>query len=369
MITYLNKPCGLFMVVILLCRLGLAQELDEGIFFTASGEVLTAAEKESIFSSELDLFAKDTPLEITLISDFKNFMKKKYKPKNQPAMLQVTLQDSIMIKRKIKIKPRGEFRRSYCSFPPIRLNFKKVEFELEHLQQLEKMKMVVDCRQSDLYQNYLLREYLTYKLFSLFTELSFQVRLIHVRYLDTGRERHNDRTAYAFLIEEIGDVAARNNALEIKQDKLGQTSTNPQQMLLVAMFNYMIGNTDWSVPGRHNVKLIKKKDIQDIYPYTIPYDFDYSGLVNATYAVPYEKLGLNNVRERMFLGFCHESADFEKTIQLFLEKEDAVRHLVEDFDYLDERDKRDIISFLNEFYTQIKRDNAVKYFTNNCRSA
>ncbi|MEK6479150.1 hypothetical protein WJR50_16510 [Catalinimonas sp. 4WD22] len=368
MTTYQSKFFGLFMVFILLSGFSLAQESEEGVFFTESGEALTAAEKEFILPLQFDLFSDDTPLEITLESDFKNFNKKKYKPKNQPAMLHVNLNDSVVVRREIRIKPRGEFRRSYCSFPPIKLNLKKVEFEVEHLQQLEKMKMVVDCRQSDLYQNYLLREYLTYKLFSLFTELSFQVRLIHVRYLDTGRERHNDRTAYAFLIEEIEDVAQRNNALEIKQDKLGQTSTNPQQMLLVAMFHYMIGNTDWSVPGRHNVKLIKKKDIQDIYPYTIPYDFDYSGLVNASYAVPYEKLGLNGVRERMFLGFCHEPSDFEKAIQLFLEKEEAVLQLVENFDYLEERDKRDIIDFLNEFYEQIKRDNAVKYFTNNCRS-
>ncbi len=340
---------------------------QEGIFFVNTDQALSNAQKKSLLPEKVDLFAQDSPLELTLESDFKQLNRHKQKAKYQAAMLQVNINDSIAIRRKIRIKPRGEFRRAYCSFPPLKLNFKRTKFEFESIQQLDKMKMVVDCRQSASYQDYLLREYLTYKLFNLFTDISFKVRLVHVRYLDTGREKHNDKTEYAFLIEDVEDVAERNGAIEIKQKKLGQSSTQAHQMLLVAMFNYMIGNTDWSVPGSHNVKLIRKMDIQEIYPYTVPYDFDYAGLVNTSYAVPYEKLGLNNVRQRMYLGLCYEPSDFQEVINLFMEKEAEVNQTIETFEYLDKRSREDIKDFLGEFYEQIKRKNGIRYFTQNCK--
>ena len=56
-------------------------------------------------------------------------------------------------------------------------------------------------------------------------------------------------------------MAARNNAGLMKIEKLSQRSTERMHMTTVAVFNYMIGNTDWSVPGQHNIKLIKVLDI------------------------------------------------------------------------------------------------------------
>ena len=63
----------------------------------------------------------------------------------------------------------------------------------------------------------------------------------------------------------------------------------------------MIGNTDWSVPNQHNCKVLSGMNIEHSDLGTIvPYDFDYSGLVDADYAVPYEGLALESVRERRY---------------------------------------------------------------------
>ena len=65
------------------------------------------------------------------------------------------------------------------------------------------------------------------------------------------------------------------------------------------LFQYSIGNTDRSIPGRHNIQMVKSKDSTISKPFVIPYDFDYAGIVNTSYAVPDKNLGIESVTERV----------------------------------------------------------------------
>jgi hypothetical protein len=176
-------------------------------------------------------------------------------------------------------------------------------------------------------------------------------------------------TSYGFFIEDVDDMAKRNGCRELEIKKLHTERTNRKFMTLVAMFEYMIGNTDWSVPGDHNIKLIQVRDSTNSMPYAIPYDFDYSGLVNAEYAVPDEQLGTTSVRERVYRGFPRTQEEIQEASQVFLSKKQEIYDLIRNFPQLDKRDKDDMIKFLDEFY-QVVSDprRANREFIENARS-
>jgi hypothetical protein len=167
----------------------------------------------------------------------------------------------------------------------------------------------------------------------------------------------------------VDDLAKRNGCRELEIKKLHTERTNRKFMTLVAMFEYMIGNTDWSVPGDHNIKLIQVRDSTNSMPYAIPYDFDYSGLVNAEYAVPDEQLGTTSVRERVYRGFPRTQEEIQEASQVFLSKKQEIYDLIRNFPQLDKRDKDDMIKFLDEFY-QVVSDprRANREFIENARS-
>ena len=120
-------------------------------------------------------------------------------------------------------------------------------------------------------------------------------------------------------------LAARTNSVEVTSTNLTQKHITPETMDRLAIFNYMIGNTDWSVPNQHNCKIISPLEVNNSgLGIVIPYDFDYSGLVNADYAVPYEKLGLSSVRERRYVGICRTEDAFINALREFTEKKEAV---------------------------------------------
>ena len=60
-----------------------------------------------------------------------------------------------------------------------------------------------------------------------------------------------------FYIEDFDVTSKRNACKEVKISKLHTENTDRKQMTMVAMFEYMIGNTDWSVYANHNIKLMQ----------------------------------------------------------------------------------------------------------------
>ena len=245
-------------------------------------------------------FLDDKTVEVTLTTDIRKLRNDKKTPTYQPANITMQFSDTSIISEEIRVEPRGVYRKNNCDMAALMLNFKNSSSP--KLSPLKKMKLVGGCRNGVNYDELLLKEYLVYKIQNLLSNMSFRVRLLHITYKDS-KQKVKSYTQYAFLMEDMSDLAKRNNCVEIKKIDFFTEATNREQMTFVNLFQYMIGNTDWSVPKYHNIKLMVPKNDTLAKPYAIPYDFDYCGLVNANYAVPAEELGIESVRERLYRGF------------------------------------------------------------------
>ena len=266
--------------------------------------------------------------------------------------------DSLFLEKEMRLKARGAFRRSYCSLAPFWLNIRKADVENKNLEDTKRMKIVTNCRNSKAYDDYVLKEYLCYKIYNIISPVSFRVRLMKMKYVDTGR-KNKVTEGWAFMIEPEEMVAERNDAVVVENDELSMRLIKPGQLDVAALFMYMIGNGDFSVVGRHNVKILGMPGFGTEGYTVVPYDFDYSGLVNATYAVPGENLGISSVRERYFLGLCRSDDAFKEAIENISQHREEILRVIRDFKYLDEKNKQDMIDYLGEYFALASQYNLI----------
>lgn len=302
-------------------------------------------------------FLDERVIEVTLTTDIKRLRTEKKVPTWQPVNIVMQFSDTAVIKEEIRVQPRGEFRKINCDIASLMLNFKNPGSP--KLSDLKKLKLVGGCRSSASDEELLLKEYIIYKIYGFLTNMSFRTRLMRITYKDS-KEKIKSYTQYAFLIEDIKDVCTRNNCVEPNKKTFNLGATNRPHTTLVSMFQYMIGNTDWSLPNFHNVKLIVPKTDTLAPSYIIPYDFDYTGLVNAHYALPQEQFGNTSLRERVYRGSPRTTEEIQQVIDIFKEKRERILYYINDFPLLGSRAKRDIVMYLEEFYKTINNKNSLR---------
>ncbi|MBI1783415.1 MAG: hypothetical protein HYR66_18935 [Sphingobacteriales bacterium] len=324
---------------------------------------LSAQQKKAI--DKVKFFEEDKILKATLSTNMNKLLGGKGKEGDSTSgNFTFFFTDSNAVKENITVTIRGNFRRKNCFIAPVRIEFRKPNSTYAALGSL---KLVSACKTGDQYEDYLLAEYLIYKIYNLFTEKSFRIRLLELTYHDSTNRR-KDFTNHAFLIEDSKDMARRNKMAEWKNPRVLTEQTDREQMTLVAIFEYMIGNTDWSVPALHNIRLICDKAEKTPIPYAVPYDFDYCGLVNAEYAEPYEELGIENIRQRLYRGYPRTMEELNRTLQVFKGKKEKIYGLVSGFTLLGKTKQREIINYLDEFYDIISRPKDVEsIFIKNAR--
>jgi len=317
---------------------------------------------------EQDIFDKEDPLICTLTFDVREFTKTKSEDKKIPALLSYHKNDSIAVTQDIHIEARGQSRKELCYFPPIKLKLKGSSFDDPYLDQVSNQKLVTHCNSSKNFEQYLLKEYLSYKLFGILTDKSFKVQLMEINYVDS-KDKVKPVTRYAFLIEHTKIMCEQNNCLQLKIDKLGMKHIEKSSMIQFSLFQFMIGNVDWSIAGLHNVKIIKSKDFTQELPFVVPYDFDHCGLVNASYAVNVRDAEIASVRVRVFDGMCYPEQDYEKEIQRFIQLKDEFYAEIKNFELLKPGTKKDVISYLDKFYKMIEQPGFYKkYILPNCNT-
>ncbi|MDX2443010.1 MAG: hypothetical protein QNK30_04330 [Bacteroidales bacterium] len=304
------------------------------------------------------LFEEVEPLRLSLAFDRKLFRKNTIKEEYQPAVLSVHLPDTV-IDRDIRIRARGITRKTICTFPPIKLNLKEADLGDTQLKHQSTLKMVTHCKNSNMYQKYIFKEYLVYKLYNLLTDYSLKVRLVQIDYIDTG-PKQKVITKYGFLIEHIDALARRMDCEEVENEYLPQKNMNKEIMPLLCVFQYMMGNTDWSLAGLHNIKVIQSKNPTDFEPYPIPYDFDYAGFVDTEYAIPAEGLGLDSVKDRYYRCICFEESSIFESVDLIASKKDAMFKLIEDFEYLTKNEKAFLTKYLNDYFEPMENDKVIR---------
>lgn len=317
------------------------------------------------------LFDSDDPLAFSLVADFAALEGDRTAgAPNRPATL--VLAGSAGEERlDIEVRTRGSFRLdpANCSFPPLRLEFPRGRGAGTPFEGQEELKMVGSCRpERDSYEQLVLKEYLIYRTFRLVSPIALGVRLARVTYVDTSGESEPS-TRFAFLIEDDDALAARlgGRAYDIPEGRnLPAAAFVPSAALGLAVFEYMIGNPDWSAVAGQNVEIVDLGGVA----YAVPYDFDSSGLVDAPYAVPPEALNLRSVRERLYRGWCSWEEDRGNVLARFRDAEPEVMALWRDFPHLDEGERTRALDYLRGFFDDIGDDRlAERRLFRDCRAA
>lgn len=313
----------------------------------------------------IKFFTDEGLVEIKLTTDIGKLQVKENVEAYQPADISVKFPDNTVISEKIQLYARGKSRRVNCELPPIMLDFHTPTSP--KLYPLSRLKLVVGCASSSVDEQLLLKEFIIYKIYNLFEEKSFRAKLVRVNYKDT-KGKMKPYSQYAFLLEDVDDMAKRNGCKASKKVAFAVDENDPGLMNKVDIFEYMIGNTDWSVPGGHNIKIVYPRNDEAAKVLPVPYDFDNSGFVNAYYAIPSDVIGTTAVTQRVYRGYSRTMAEVKKTLDIFKAKRESMYALINSFELLKAKTKKDIIDYLDDFYKTINNDNKAKsLFIDNAR--
>ena len=299
--------------------------------------------------NEQGLFDSEEILEITLGGNLSKLLKDKTKdPKKYPLTLSYTEANN-KVSIPVEAKTRGNFRRliGNCAYLPLKIYFPETNVAKKTIfRDQEKMKLVMPCRG----EKYVVHEYLVYKLYNLVTPKSFKARLVKVK-IDNQQKKKQKSAVYGILLEEEPQMAKRNEMVAVER-KLRPIQVQGTPFLNMAVFEYLIGNTDWSVQYLQNIKLLAADSLSK--PYAVPYDFDHAGIVSVPYAKPADALNLRTIKERRYRGYClKDLSKFEATIAFYNELKPAIYRVYQDCDLLDEKYKANTLKYLDEFYETI----------------
>jgi hypothetical protein len=308
-------------------------------------------------------------LHLTLVADYRQFKHdtRDDKAPYRPAKIIYTDSAGKQVTVPVKIKPRGIWRRKTCDMPPIRMEFDKDSTHKTVFTKQHRIKLVVACKDGDDYEQYLLSEFQLYRVQKLLTPLSFRARLAHVLYVDS-KKGDTLQNRYAFFGEEPEDAAKRmgGKPLAIKNAKGDDMDEEARAMF--GVFQYFIGNTDFSVTQLHNVLLLRKDSVFDI-AFPVARDFDWSGAVDARYAFPDYRLPIKHVTQRLMKGDCAPKEAFDTVFGIFRAKKDAIYALYHDS--LSAPMKPDVVKetlkYFDDFYEEINnKGTASRNIVNAC---
>ena len=251
----------------------------------------------------------------------------------------------------LEVRSRGKFRRIRCDFPPLKLNFSKKHLKSAGFKPFDEFKLVTHCLEDENGKEIVLREYLTYRLYRVLTDYSLRAHLAKILYKDTGSKAKSQH--YGILLEPEKELRKRMGAKNCKECyNADEDRFHKEYTEILALFQYMIGNTDYSLQKLRNVTLMQVDTQQTIVP--VPYDFDFCGLVDAPYAIPNPDYQLTSTRDRKYLGLSKNEEDLKKVMAHFLSKKSALMTEVENFDYLSKTSRKDIINYLEDFFTKLE---------------
>ncbi|MBS2211651.1 hypothetical protein KEM09_09570 [Carboxylicivirga mesophila] len=331
-------------------------------FLLGMNVVIAQVTDKPVFPS---LFDNSEVLKVSLYFDITSHIRKKSEEYcDSKVIIYFSATDSAEIN--VRCRARGNYRKDNCFFPPVMLNFKPDTLFTED-GYLTKLKLVTHCSGSKVYEEYMLKEYLIYKLWALLSPYALRTRLCDIQYFDFG-ERGKNYQAKGFFLEPVYMMSERTNTIEIEGEYFKDHEINAMDADRVAFFNYMIGNTDWRIKSGHNVLFIKRFGHRREEVTAIPYDFDHAGFVNASYAKPAEWSSADDVTERDYTGRCRDYDDnYYALIGEFLAIEEQVYETILNFEHLDMRDRKQLYKYISNFYKQLKKPEAfIRSIHNSC---
>jgi hypothetical protein len=311
------------------------------------------------------LFQNMEMLEVRITAPLTTLLYERPADEELPAKLQYTDSAGQPVEFDIKIRTRGRFRRQkdVCSFPPMRLNFKSSQTKDTLFHKQDKVKLVTHCQSNTNYEQVILREYNAYRILNVMTDASFRVRLLRITYIDSEGKKRDD-VSHGFIIEHRDRLAKRleKSYLDIPVTKVSLLDL--EHTNLVSVYHYLIGNTDFSPVKAsagesccHNHVLFGNEG-EPVW--SVPYDFDQAGLVNAPHAGPNPRFKLRNVRQRLYRGRCVNNDQLSETIAKFNAKREDLMAVLREVDDANERSMKTMSKYVEKFYDVINSERRVK---------
>jgi hypothetical protein len=309
------------------------------------------------------LFSEDQPIRATIRGPISAVVSTPAPARTaRPATLELTV--PAVEKHAIQLSPRGLTRRQKdrCTFPPLRVEFTGKPDKTSLFERQKRLKLTTHCRNLSGHQQHVLLEYAAYRMLNIVSPTSLRARLGSFDYADTGGRVIESRIG--FFVEDPDDAASRSGLKEIRTNaRIAVAQLDPAAAARAALFEYMIGNTDWSMRAGpqgdiccHNFRLFGAAATSQSAMVPVPYDFDASGLVDAPYAVPSESLGMNSVRERRFRGYCSHNSHALAAAAEFRAKQPQIVGLLSTIPGLDERRRAGAAAYLDSFFRDISTD-------------
>ena len=302
--------------------------------------------KVSLFDK---LYLEDS-IQITLTYQFDSLDK----TKNDEIDALITIQTTngyIMTNEPLTMNLRGKFRRMKCEFPPLLLNFKKSTLKNLNLTSVDEMKLVTHCMEGPEGQSNLEEERMLYQIYESCTPISYRSIWLTVEYVDKANP--NVRiTSAGFFLEPDKVISSRLGLEEKKIYNISEDSLNYDSYAKAVAYNFLIGNRDWSVVASRNAKLFY--DAAHGYYVVIPYDFDYSNVVGASYRRETSNEALVHPYDRVYEGeyFKDKAGDILKS---FYENEASILQVVNEApNPMTEERRKKISKYFDSWFNMVK---------------
>jgi hypothetical protein len=303
------------------------------------------------------LFRSDEVLPVTLKADFRAVMRDRDDDSvtTFPATISFPAADGSVQSMPLRIRTRGHSRRNVrtCNFAPLRLEFEKPRTKGTVFDGHGALKLGTHCRTGQ--QEIILREHAIYRMFNLLTPRSFRSRVAKMTYLDAATGKLVAEEAGLF-IEDDDDVAKRLEGRIIAAAQPVFVTIDAGSLDLMTLFEYLIGNTDFSIMTQHNVRVVQTEAGRR---FAVPYDFDYSGLADAAYARPAPALPISTVRDRLFRGPCRTAAEWQPSVDQLRAAKSKLMDLFE-APGLSPSYRKDARSYVEQFYRVLDQPSTLK---------
>ena len=308
---------------------------------------ITYAQKP--LSSDL-LYAYQTPMKIKLNYSNKN-MKKKTTDSTYIETDLNFFQEDKWNTIPVSLRARGNFRRAKCYFPPIKMKIKKSQTKNTVFNGNKSLKLVLPCKIENENNDNILQEYIAYKIYEIISQYHFKTRRVDVDFTEPKGKKSKSYQLKGFLIEDDSRLAKRFDGRVVEQF-IHPMAMGGLTSVRHAFFQYLIGNTDFSVSFQHNGKLLYTN--KEFLP--LPYDFDMTGWVDPSYGFGNPTLGLSSLSERVYRGFKRDNELMNTVRTQFIDSKAEIVKLVssykEEFDNASEFDK--MFGFMQEFFETIE---------------
>ncbi|MEJ2581382.1 MAG: hypothetical protein P8127_07070 [Acidobacteriota bacterium] len=311
-------------------------------------------------SAEGPLFSADATLEITILGSLKRLARSTSTGTVVPGQVELGGRTTIPM----VLSKYGLSRLEECTLPLLKIDLDEMRVRGTPLEGLRTVRLVTPCHHGSTWDRFILLEYLAYRSYMVIADPALRVRLVVTRFVDTERPSF-DETGLSFFLEDIGAAAERHGMEWIDIEAQPVDALDPSQLARFALFQFMIGNTDWSaVAGAegqrccHNVAVLGSDG--DPVNTLLPFDFDFSGLVDAPYALPDESLPIRHVTQRVYRGFCASNEYLPAAITLFNEKRPELERLFTNLGLPAAKARKRALKYIDSFYATINDPRKVK---------